>query len=97
MPGQDTQNKAFAAIVARSWEDPDFRSKLLADPTATLNANGFHVPAGKSVVMVEEDSDTVVHMSLPQRPTELSDEQLDAVSGGIFVFTCSCFAWSDEE
>lgn len=84
MPEQDAQNKAFAAMVARSWNDADFRAQLLADPRATLTAGGFHVPDGKHIEVVE-DSDTVMHVTLPQRPSELSDEELDSVAGG---FTC---------
>lgn len=81
MPEQDAQQRAFAQVLAHSWEDPEFRSKLLADPAATLNANGFTVPAGKRVEIVE-DTDEVLHVTLPARPSELSDEELETVAGG---------------
>lgn len=89
MAEQDAQNKAFAAIVARSWGDADFHAQLLADPTATLAANGFNVPAGKQVEVVE-DSDTVMHVLLPSRPSELSDEELDSVAGGFMSVSFGC-------
>lgn len=89
MSEQDTQYKAFAAIVARSWDDADFRAQLLADPTATLVANGVPVPEGKRVVVVE-DSDTELHVVLPPRPTELSDEELDSVAGGFPCVSYGC-------
>lgn len=88
MAQNDAQNKAFGAIVARSWSDAGFRAQLLADPTATLTANGFHMSDGKHVEIVE-DSDTVVHLVLPQRPSELSDEELDSVAGGYMSFPCA--------
>lgn len=88
MAEDDAQNKAFAAIVARSWSDAEFHGQLLADPSATLAANGFHVPDGKHVQVVE-DSDTVMHVLLPARPSELSDEELDSVAGG-WVFSYGC-------
>lgn len=87
MSDQDAQQKAFAAIVANSWSDADFRAQLVADPTATLKANGVDVPEGKRVVVVE-DSDTEFHIVLPTRPAELSDEELDSVAGGWFSYPC---------
>ncbi|WP_308466560.1 NHLP leader peptide family RiPP precursor [Rathayibacter soli] len=89
MAEQNAQNKAFAAIVARSWGDAAFHAELLANPTATLAANGFHVPDGKQVEVVE-DSDTVMHVLLPARPSELSDEELDSVAGGFPCVSYGC-------
>lgn len=88
MSEHDVQNKAFASVVARSWSDADFRAQLLADPTATLTANGLHVPDGKRVEIVE-DSDTVMHITLPNRPSALSDDELDSVAGGWPSFPCA--------
>jgi hypothetical protein len=78
MPEQDN---AFAQIVAQSWEDAEFRARLLADPAGVLGEKGFQVPPGKRVEIVE-DTDDVIHLTLPSRPRELSDENLDAVAGG---------------
>lgn len=82
MSDQDDRTKAFAQVIAHSWGDPDYRAKLLADPAGTLADDaGFRVPEGKRIVIVE-DTDDVIHLVLPARPTELSDEELDSVSGG---------------
>ncbi len=82
MPEQNAVSRTLAEIVARSWDDPDFRATLLADPAATLAASGFAAPEGKRVVVVE-DTDEVIHLVLPVQPAELSDEELDAVAGGL--------------
>lgn len=77
---EQTKN-AFAEIVTRSWSDQDFHAKLVADPKSTLIENGVDVPTGRRVVLVE-DSDDVMHLVLPARPAELSEDQLDSVAGG---------------
>lgn len=86
---EQEQYKAFAAVVARSWGDEDFRAQLIADPTATLVANGVAVPAGKKVIIVE-DTDTDLHVVLPSRPGELTDEELDSVAGGFPSMSYGC-------
>lgn len=88
MVDHEAENEALAAIVARGWGDADFHAELMADPTAVLKANGVHVPDGKRVVVVEDD-DTVLHITIPQRPSELTDEELDSVAGGYLSFPCA--------
>ncbi|MEO8907508.1 MAG: NHLP leader peptide family RiPP precursor [Microbacteriaceae bacterium] len=90
MSDQDTNNKAFAQLVAHSWEDPDFRAKLLADPAGVLESEtGFRAPDGKRVEIVE-DTDEVIYVALLARPAELSDEALDEVAGGAACSTGMC-------
>jgi hypothetical protein len=62
--------------------DPAFKAELLANPAAALKAEGIDVPAGMAVTVVE-NTDKQFHLVLPPVPSdELSDEALDAVSGG---------------
>jgi len=49
-----------------------------------LREAGIDVPAGQQVRVVE-NTDQVIHMVLPQKPREMSDEQLDAVAGGTSI------------
>src|SRR5581483_9912598 len=78
---QDEQIKAYARVVARAWSDAGFKQQLLANPATVLRENGVPIPGGKQV-QVHEDSESLQHFVLPARPTELSDEQLDAAAGG---------------
>jgi Nitrile hydratase, alpha chain len=73
---------AFAKVIAKAWGDDAFRAQLLADPNAALAAEGITAPEGKTFAIVE-DTDDVVHVVLPARPTELSDDELDSVAGGM--------------
>ena len=81
MPENDTAPD-FAKIIAKAWRDPAFKAELIANPAATLKAEGINVPAGMTVTVVE-NTDKLFHLVLPPVPTdELSDEVLDAVAGG---------------
>ena len=82
---QDEQGKKVGQLIAKCWSDESFKRKLLADPAATLKAEGLEVPSGLSVKAVE-DTDKVFHLVIPARPTDLSDEDLDKVAGG----ACTC-------
>jgi nitrile hydratase subunit alpha len=42
-----------AKVVARSWTDPDFKQRLLADGTAAIRELGFEGPEGDHIVVVE--------------------------------------------
>ena len=78
---QDEQGKKVSQLIAKCWADEGFKRKLLADPAATLKAEGVESPAGLSIKAVE-NTDKVFHLVIPAKPTELSDEDLDQVAGG---------------
>lgn len=90
---QNDQDMAtmYGKIVARTWRDPAFKEKLIADPHGVLKEAGFAVPAGMTVSVVENTAKHF-HLVLPPKPTgELSDEALDGVSGGNgCIITCNC-------
>ena len=78
-------------IVQSSLEDESFRHRLLADPRAALEEElGTRLPEEVRLVALEETADTV-YLVLPLRSTEapeadeLSDRELEAVSGGASV------------
>ena len=79
---QDEQTKAYGRVVAKSWSDAAFKQRLHADPSAVLKAEGVAVPQGVELCLVE-NTDKVVYLTLPAKPAELSDEQLDQVADGV--------------
>ena len=85
----DQQAQAYGKIIARAWADPAFKAKLIADPSAVLTAEGGTLPAGVSVKVVE-NTDTTFHFVLPAKPADLSDADLDDVSGGFCWSTTPC-------
>ena len=80
------QSKQMNQIIARCWSDEGFKRKLMADPVATLNAEGMEVPAGMSVKVLE-NTDTVSYLVIPAQPAELSDQDLRNVAGGAVWWT----------
>jgi Nitrile hydratase, alpha chain len=96
-----TRPEIERAIVRRSLEDEEFRQRLLDDPKGTLEQEiGRGLPEGVQVRVVEESADTI-YLVLPSASAvgegggSLSDEALEAVSGGgpaltsvLGVFTC---------
>jgi hypothetical protein len=81
--------KQYGQLVARAWGDEAFKQRLLADPAPALAEQGIPIPPGVEVRM-HENTASVVHLTLPPAPSdELSDEQLDGVTGGDGASTAS--------
>jgi len=71
-------------IITKCWQDEEFKKRLMADPAATLRAEGVSVPEGIKFKVVEEDEHTVC-IVIPPKPEMLGDELLaDQVSGGAY-------------
>jgi hypothetical protein len=86
---EEEQGKRMSQLIAKCWPDEGFKRKLMADPAATLKAEGLVVPAGLSVKAVE-DTDKVFHLVIPVKPGDLSDEDLEKVAGGIGIRCRPC-------
>ncbi|HEX4412016.1 MAG TPA: NHLP leader peptide family RiPP precursor [Lacipirellulaceae bacterium] len=84
----DEAGKKMSQLIAKCWSDDGFKRKLLADPAGTLKAEGSQVPAGLTIKAVE-NTDNVYHLVIPAKPTELSDADLDTVSGGAAYYSWS--------
>ena len=85
------EQKVFRQVVEKAWNDPAFKSELIASPEATiesLTGETVTVPEGKELVVVDHSDASKVYFAIPPRPNydemELSDEQLEMVAGGEF-------------
>ena len=69
-------------LVAKAWADDAFKTALIANPNATLAAEGITVPAGLTLKVLEDTPGTM-HVVLPKPPAAaLSDEAVGSVAGG---------------
>ncbi len=75
------QIKIYQQIIAKCWGDAKFKASLIADPSGVLAAEGFIVPVGKTIKIVECLEDEMV-FQIPCNNRELSLEELDDVVGG---------------
>lgn len=78
MAAPDHRN-AVAKIYAKAWSDPDYAARLKSDPHSVLEAEGLNAPKHLRI-HVHEDSDSEAHFVIPQRPSDVTDEQLSAAS-----------------
>ena len=84
------QGKKMGDIIAKCWADEGFKQKLLADTAGTLKAEGVELPPGQ-IVKAVENTDTVFHLIIPAKPnSELSDDDLDKVAGGLDMNSAAC-------
>jgi len=75
-------SKQLGAIVAKAWKDPAFASRLKSDPKAVLQEHGINLPKNTKVTVLE-NTDKVIHLAVPPRPSgQLDDEHLKQVAGG---------------
>lgn len=60
-----------ADVMADALVDPDFKAKLVRDPSAVLRERGYQPPRRKSVVL--ENSESTYHLVLPENPSRQED------------------------
>jgi hypothetical protein len=82
---EQVHNK-YHELVARAWDDPKFKERLLADSSTIFREYGIEFPDGLSV-QVHENTGEAWHFVLPANCAELSDEELES---GEMASTCTC-------
>lgn len=76
------RNETMGRIVARAWSDPLFKARLLASPVAAIAELGFSVPAGKSIIAVENTQELTHIVLTSPRYTEAKSAYADIKAYG---------------
>jgi hypothetical protein len=83
------EQKLYAEIVQKAWEDADFKNELVANPVGaieSLTGKKIDLPAGKTLVVRDQTDESTVYINIPAQPqmdVELNEEQLEAAAGGM--------------
>ncbi len=73
-----------AEIIAKAWEDKNFKARLLANPKAIVEEMSGESLPKEMQVSVFEESPKKVCVVLPKNPDEeLSEDELEQVAGGV--------------
>ncbi|MDF2610947.1 MAG: nitrile hydratase [Lachnospiraceae bacterium] len=72
-------------VMEKAMQDEAFRASLLKDPKGTIKKEfDITLPDNFTVKTLEEDASSIT-LFVPPYQSELSDENLDNVAGGICV------------
>lgn len=72
----EEQKRKYREIIAKSWEDENFKKRLFANPNKVLQEMGVKIPANQKVIL-HENTKTEVHISFPRKPEPLTMEELN--------------------
>lgn len=90
------EQKIYAEIVQKAWEDTAFKNELVSNPVAAIEkftGKKLNLPAGKTLVVKDQTNDSTIYINIPvstkkYTDTELTNEQLEAAAGGIIEGGC---------
>jgi hypothetical protein len=83
------EQRMYAEIVQKAWEDADFKKELTTNPVAAiekLTGTKLNIPVGKTLVVRDQTDESTVYINIPAKPAmdvELNEEQLEAAAGGV--------------
>lgn len=86
------EQKLYAQVVEKAWEDAQFKSELVANPLEAIEkftGKKLVIPQGQTLVVKDQTNESVVYLNIPRKidteSLELTDEQLEMVAGGTDV------------
>jgi hypothetical protein len=76
-PAGLTRRELEARIIAKAWKDPNYRTRLLADPKGVLQSEISAIDPSVSLptklqVQVHEEAPDAYHLVLPRNPKDIS-------------------------
>ena len=87
------EQKMYAEIVQKAWEDADFKKELVENPIAAIErftGRKIDLPQGKTIVVRDQTDESIVYINIPAKQNmddvELNEEELEIVAGGGFIW-----------
>lgn len=86
---KDDARKKLGKVIARAWTDAEYRKKLHSHPHDALAEAGITVPTSQKIKVLEDSADTL-HVVIPARPAQVTDQQLrsDDVHADLCKIAC---------
>ena len=104
---QKTWETIVSKLIARAWLDEDFHKRFVSDPAKILREAGLVLEDFVKVIVTQgstafpvlklaEGGTAICEISLPSKPTDLTDEQMNSWVAGMVdvnnsdLLGCSC-------
>ncbi len=89
---QDEMRKKYAKIVAKAWADEDYKKNLLNNIDAVLKEEGFEIPSGLKIKIIEEPENTKIFVlpKMPENSENIVDLEGRKAADGVGMYGVSC-------
>lgn len=82
-------SRLIQTLIEKSWESETFKAQFVNNPEIAIEnfiGKSMTIPSGKSIKVDDQTDTNVIYINIPRQVSvdelELSEEQLDTVSGG---------------
>ncbi|TWI03217.1 putative ribosomally synthesized peptide [Flavobacterium tiangeerense] len=87
---QKQGTELMKTLIEKAWESATFKDQLIKNPVATIESvSGNTVTSDYKFVVEDQTNSSMIYLNIPRKiqieNLELTDEQLDVVSGGEIV------------
>ena len=86
----DNDQTILESVIREAWKDSAFKNNLIQNPINTIEnfiGHPINLPQGKTIAFVDQTDSSTIYINIPAETNsedmELSEEQLDVISGGI--------------
>ena len=98
---QKTWETTVSKLIARAWLDEDFHKRFVSDPAKILREAGLVLEDFVKVIVTQgstafpvlklaEGGSAICEISLPSKPADLTDEQMNAWGVGALDAANAC-------
>jgi hypothetical protein len=87
---QKQGEELIKTLAQKAWESSTFKEQLISNPVSTIeSATGHKMSTEVNIVVEDQTDNSIIYFNIPRKldieTLELTDEQLEMVSGGDFI------------
>lgn len=87
---KDESTEIYKSLISKAWGNPDFKEKLINNPKLTIEKfqdKKIVLPEDTLIVVDDQTDISKIYLNIPKKVNldnfELSDEEMEMISGGI--------------